>query len=386
MEIAEYNYITQEKYDTLRAGKIRFDDILYCLRGSLGKTAIVDFEGQGAISSSLCILRVGLSVTVKYIYYLLNSHVIKQQQLSFENGSAQPNLSATNVLNYSIPLPPFAEQRRIVSRIESLFAKLDAAKEKITAALDTFAERKAAILHKAFSGELTAKWREENGVELESWKDCTINDIAMIKGGRRLPPNCKLMNVATNHPYIRVTDFYNLSIKTDNIQYIDDKTFDKIKRYIISEKDVYISIAGTIGKVGVIPSFLNNANLTENAAKISIIDEQKCKQQFLLLLLCSDIVQQQIREFTISTSQPKLALFRIEKIKISLPTLPEQKEIVRILDSVSEKEQRAKAAAENALASIDTMKKAILVRAFRGQLGTNDPADENACELLRQVL
>lgn len=118
---SEYNYITQSKYKALRAGKVQKGDILYCLRGSLGKTAIVDFENQGAISSSLCILRIKYGVLLKYLYYLLNSNVVEHQQNSAENGSAQPNLSAASVLNYKLPLPPIPEQQRIVDRIESLF-------------------------------------------------------------------------------------------------------------------------------------------------------------------------------------------------------------------------------------------------------------------------
>jgi len=67
------------------------------------------------------------------------------------------------------PLPPLAEQQRIVDCIESLFEKLDQAKGLIQEALDSFESRKAAILHKAFTGELTKKWREENGVGMDSW-------------------------------------------------------------------------------------------------------------------------------------------------------------------------------------------------------------------------
>ena len=73
-----------------------------------------------------------------------------------------------------------AEQQRIVDRIESLFAKLNQAKELAQNALDTFETRKAAILHKAFTGELTAKWREKNGVEMESWIECELQDVCTV--------------------------------------------------------------------------------------------------------------------------------------------------------------------------------------------------------------
>ena len=119
------NYITEEKYNSLRAGKIQKGDILYCLRGSLGKTGFVITDNKGAISSSLCIFRLNESVIPQYFLYVLNSNAIKVQQKMVDNGTAQPNLSAKDVSNYQIPLPPLAEQYRIVTKIEELFEKLD---------------------------------------------------------------------------------------------------------------------------------------------------------------------------------------------------------------------------------------------------------------------
>ena len=178
---AEFNYISEEKYNALRAGKIQQGDILYCLRGSLGKTAIVHQKFKGAISSSLCILRANESLLKEYLYYLLCSNVIGHQQILAENGSAQPNLSAASVMDYMIPLSPLAEQHRIVDRIESLFAKLDESKQKVKDTLDSFEIRKAAILHKAFIGELTSQWRKDHGVGMESWKKSRFDEVATIK-------------------------------------------------------------------------------------------------------------------------------------------------------------------------------------------------------------
>ena len=152
LEPEYFNYIGESKFESLRAGKIQIDDILYCLRGSLGKCAIIHLDMKGAISSSLCIMRRKYHMNNKYIFYFLNSDIVEKQQSLVENGSAQPNLSAANVGNYIIPLPTLSEQKRIVHRIESLFAKLDEAKEKIQQVLDGAEMRKAAILHKAFNG------------------------------------------------------------------------------------------------------------------------------------------------------------------------------------------------------------------------------------------
>lgn len=380
---AEFNYISEEKYDALRAGKIQQGDILYCLRGSLGKTAIVHQKFKGAISSSLCILRANQSLLKEYLYYLLCSNVIGHQQVLAENGSAQPNLSAASVMDYMIPLSPLAEQHRIVDRIESLFAKLDEAKQKAQDALDSFETRKAAILHKAFTGELTAQWRKEHGVGMESWENLKIGTYAQVKGGKRLPKGHKLVTERTTHPYLRIADFGDGTINDSDLNYITEDTFSQIKNYIINKEDVYISIVGSIGKAGVIPESLNGANLTENAARII---SSRTLPRYLSSFLSSPKAQNDIQNRIRSATLGKLSLLNIKDIETPVPSIEEQTEIVRFLDDLLAKEQQAKENAEKVLEQIDLIKKAILARAFRGELGTNDPSEESAVELLKQVL
>ena len=380
---AEFNYISEEKYDALRAGKIQQGDILYCLRGSLGKTAIVHQKFKGALSSSLCILRANQSLLKEYLYYLLCSNVIGHQQVLAENGSAQPNLSAASVMDYMIPLSPLAEQHRIVDRIESLFAKLDEARQKAQDALDSFETRKAAILHRAFTGELTAQWRKEHGVGMESWENLKIGTYAQVKGGKRLPKGHKLVTERTAHPYLRIADFGDGTINDSDLHYITEDTFSQIKNYIINKEDVYISIVGSIGKAGVIPESLNGANLTENAARII---SSRTLPRYLSSFLSSPKAQNDIQNRIRSATLGKLSLLNIKDIETPVPSIEEQTEIIRILDNLLAKEQQAKEAAEGVLEQIDLIKKAILTRAFRGELGTNDPSEESAVELLKQVL
>lgn len=379
---AEFNYISEEKYDALRAGKIQQGDILYCLRGSLGKTAIVHQKFKGAISSSLCILRANQSLLKEYLYYLLCSNVIGHQQVLAENGSAQPNLSAASVMDYMIPLSPLAEQHRIVDRIESLFAKLDEARQKAQDALDSFETRKAAILHRAFTGELTARWRKEHGVGMESWENLKIGTYAQVKGGKRLPKGHKLVTERTTHPYLRIADFGDGTINDSDLNYITEDTFSQIKNYIINKEDVYISIVGSIGKAGVIPESLNGANLTENAARII---SSRTLPRYLSSFLSSPKAQNDIQNRIRSATLGKLSLLNIKDIETPVPSIEEQTEIVRFLDDLLAKEQQAKEAAEGVLGQIDLIKKAILARAFRGELGTNDPSEESAVELLKQI-
>lgn len=121
----QMNYITEEKYNMLGSGKIRENDLVFCLRGSYGKVAKVEPYNKGAIASSLVIIRVYNEIIRNYIFHLLRSNYAKLQLSLYDNGTAQPNIAAKDVEKYCIPLPPLAEQHRIVAKIEELFTQLD---------------------------------------------------------------------------------------------------------------------------------------------------------------------------------------------------------------------------------------------------------------------
>ncbi len=171
----------------------------------------------------------------------------------------------------------------------------------------------------------------------KGWKSNKLTNICLIKGGKRLPKGETLSDIPTSHPYIRVTDFERHSVNLDNIKYITDEIYNVIKNYTISSDDLYISIAGSTGMIGAIPEKLNGANLTENAAKIVIKDQNIIDKNYLKYYLNSSTIQQQIKELTVGVGVPKLALNRIEGINIVYPnTIAEQREIAQVLDTMSD--------------------------------------------------
>ena len=159
-----------------------------------------------------------------------------------------------------------------------------------------------------------------------------IGHVAKVKGGKRLPKGMSVLDKATEHPYLRVVDFGDHGINRSDIKYIDAQTFDYIKRYTIDSSDIYISIAGTIGRVGIVPKDLSGANLTENAAKITDISED-IDHRYLMYYLRSPIGQGAIRNRTGGTSQPKLALYKIADIDFLYRPLSMQKSIASILST-----------------------------------------------------
>lgn len=130
VDYSDMNYITPQNFALLRSGKVQPGDILYCLRGSLGKFAQVTDNSPGAIASSLVIVRPIVSAVVSYAVQYLKSPLAEGQIKRFDNGTAQPNLGAGDLAKFVVPLPPLAEQSRIVARVKELMRLCDALEAK----------------------------------------------------------------------------------------------------------------------------------------------------------------------------------------------------------------------------------------------------------------
>lgn len=121
---AKFNYISDERYELLRSGFVNSDDILYCIRGSLGKVGMVNID-DGAIASSLIIIRkIIADQNMEFLYYLLCSSINGMFIKNHRNGTAQPNIPGRDLLKMVVPLPPLEEQKRIVDKLEKIFAYL----------------------------------------------------------------------------------------------------------------------------------------------------------------------------------------------------------------------------------------------------------------------
>lgn len=410
---------------------------LICCIGSIGKVAYSEVEScsnqqiNSLVAKENCVYPL-------YNYYLVNSIFFQSQML--ENSSATTisilNKSTTEKLFF--PLPPLNEQKRIVEKLDFLFEKTKRAKEIIEEIKVDIENRKISILDRAFKGTLTSKWRNENKTsdvkellksindeKIKKWEeDCIqaekdgnkkpkkpnikevedmivpvdeqpyklpdswvwvrLNNLCDVKGGKRIPKGEEFSNEKTKNVYLRVTDFDNYSINQSKLKYISDDLAEKLKNYKISTEDLYLSIAGTIGKVGIIPYELDKSFLTENAVKLTNLSNTT-DNKFLLNCLKTNFIQNLISNSITSSGQPKLAIFRIENFFIPLPPLEEQQEIVRVLDEVLENENKVKELLELE-ERIDILEKSILHKAFKGELGTQNSSDESALNLLKSIL
>ncbi len=172
----------------------------------------------------------------------------------------------------------------------------------------------------------------ELGLMPEDWDPVSVGQVACVKGGKRLPAGYSLSERPTPYPYLRVSDMHSGGIDTSNLRYIPECAFPAIRAYRIYQSDLFISVAGTLGIVGVVPPPLDGANLTENADRIT---DLRCDRDYLKYWLMSAPIQTTIAAIRTVGAQPKLALGRIAQFRIALPKdVAEQRAIGKTLGDV----------------------------------------------------
>ncbi len=216
----------------------------------------------------------------------------------------------------------------------------------------------------------------------KGWCWTTLGEICCIKGGKRIPRGMTFAKGKTAHIYIRVTDMKDNTIKLSDLKYIDDYVYEHIKNYTINASDLYLTIAGTIGSVGIVPNEVDGMNLTENAAKLTQIG---CIKEYLLYALLSTIAQEHFISRFHQVAQPKLSIETASKTPIAMPPIGEQirivKEIKRYLAAIKIIEEGQ----TDLETTISQTKSKILDLAIHGKLVPQAPTDEPASKLLKRI-
>lgn len=338
-----------------------------CCIGTIGKCGYFLVEG----TTNQQINTVISKINPLYSYYFFNTNSFVRELISKASATTIAIVNKSKLESCLFPVAPLNEQQRIVNRIESLFTKLDRAKELIENTLAQFEQNKMAILHKAFTGELTVKWRKKNNInEKNFFNKVKLKNVIKLISGRDVSVSlCNDKSIGI--PYI---------LGASNIK--DNKFF--IERWIenpvvVSEKnDILLSVKGTIGKLYLQKE--EKINISRQIMALRVLNDLNTHYLYYFLLReCERL------KFEGNGLIPGISRKDILDLNILLPTLEEQQEIVNILDKLLAKYNKIKNL-EQQLEKIELLKKAILAKAFRGELGTNNPDEESAENLLKEIL
>lgn len=372
-------FIENELYESIKEtyGVPQIEDILISGVGTIGVPYVVsDKKSFYFKDGNIIWLKSNKIFNSLFIFYLYKTPFMYNQIHDMASGTTVDTYTIVNAKKTMVPLPPRAEQERIVARIESLFARLDKAREKVDAVFGRCAARKAALLHKAFSGELTAAWRKARGIGLESWEEKLSGQLfSYVTSGSRGWAKYYSEEGAL---FIRMGNLSHETIELNLSEVQHVKLPDDIEgqRSKLKNNDILISITADVGMVALVRDINFEGYINQHVALARPVSTV-CPE-FLALYLISDAGKKELKARQRGSTKVGLGLDDIKSLHLKMPTLAEQAEIVRILDELLARERRAQEAAERVAARIEQIKRAVLTKAFRGELGTNDPTEPAA--------
>ena len=358
--------------------KLSEGDFVIAARGTIGSIKFISAKEACCTQTTMYMKPYNKEIS-KYLYYAMRAF---SEKIFVATGATIPQLTISSLDDKMIPLAPFEEQKRIVEIIEKQFAKLDEARDLIQKSLDSFADRKSAILHKAFTGELTKKWRESNSRK-ESKQRISIEEVVEINPKNK-KPICDDESEVSFVPMRAVCE-----IKGEVKEILFEK-FKKVKKgftYFEEDDVLFAKITPCMenGKCFVASGLKNGFGFASTEFYVFRCSNKINKKYLWYILRDKSFRNKAAQVMTGAVGQQRVPKPFLEKEKIYLYDMEEQEEIVRILDSIFEKEDKSKELLDM-LDKIDEMKKSILARAFRGELGTSNPTDEPAIELLKRIL
>ena len=339
-----------------------------CCIGTIGKCGYFLVEGTTNQQVNTVISK----INPLYSYYFFNTNSFVRELIFKASATTIAIVNKSKLESCLFPVAPLNEQQRIVNRIESLFVKLDRAKELIENTFAQFEQNKMAILHKAFTGELTVKWRKENNIDLSSWKKCELKEVFKVVKDK--------YNPQTENQIVNYIGLENIETSKGIISKSNSSEVKSIKTKFKKDDVLYGKLRPYLNKHDVV-NFDGICSTDILVFRFNDINTAKYINYYFNLPM---FIQYAV-ENSSGINLPRVSEKTISKYKISLPTIEEQQEIVNILDNLLAKYNKIKNL-EQQLEKIELLKKAILAKAFRGELGTNNPDEESAENLLKEIL
>nr|WP_257228755.1 restriction endonuclease subunit S [Acinetobacter sp. YH16044] len=346
LDKSNFNYISEESYGRLSSGKIQRNDILFCLRGSLGKFAVVRDDEKGALASSLVILRSNEKIHIEYLKHYLASHLCQTEINNYQNGAAQPNLSASDLKKFLIPLPPLEEQRRIASILD----KADDIRQKRQQAIAKLDELLQATFIDMFGDPVS------NPKKLKLKK---LSEVGNISTGNT-PSRADEDNYGDFIEWIKSDNLnHDYDIATQASEYLSEKG--KQKGRVVPPGSILVTcIAGSLSCIGNLAIVDREVTFNQQINSITPNEDIQTEYLYYLLKVSKPIIQ------SFSTNSMKGMISKSTFSQIELPIAPSEQQLkfVDIFNKFFELKNKA----NKKLSELDNLFSALQQKAFNGTL------------------
>jgi type I restriction enzyme S subunit len=396
VDFTKVNHISQGRYDESPEIKLNVGDTLLVKDGAgIGKLGYVaNLPSSATVNSSLLVVRPNDELLVdKYVFYYLKGPQFQQIALERITGSATPHLFQKDIKRLNVLVPPKGEQRRIVSKLEKLLGQMDTCQQRLVKIPMLLKRFRQSILAAACSGRLTADWREENAVVTNEaheelpigWKPvCVGNLIESLKYGTAQKCGYEKRGV----PVLRIPNVVNGTIDHADLKYAELPAKELDQLCLRPGDILLIRSNGSVSLVGKCALVRRTEAGFAYAGYLIRLRPNRTyiEPEFLNLVLGSFDIRLQIELEARSTSGVNnINGEEVRALRLSLPPLAEQQEIVRRVEGLFALADQIEARFEKARAQVEKLTPSLLARAFRGELVPQDPNDEPASVLLERI-
>lgn len=388
LEIDDLIYVNKEFMKNNDLKLVRKDDIIMSSANSrelVGKVSYVrDLVKPMTFGGFVLNIRAKKVLSI-YLFYLLKFQFLTGK---FRGESTQTtniaNINTKTLGNHCFPLPPLEEQKRIVERIENLFAKLDEAKGKLEDSIRICNERRNAILQKAYSGTLTEKWRRDHNIKVNKEKYLFEECIYKMQNGLAKRSG----SVGKEYVVIRLANLSEEGFVTNDLRMILLNEKER-QKYQLNQNDV-VMVRVNGSKDNVARQIFVEKDVEwafcDHIIRIKY-DESKVLPKFMVYYSKSQYYRDYVRDNMVSSAgQNTISRKGMANLIIPNFTLEEQRKIINLLDEFWARENDIQKKYEIVIEQIDMIKKSVLAKAFRGELGTNNSEEENSIKLLEKII
>ncbi|SEH15741.1 type I restriction enzyme, S subunit [Sphingopyxis sp. YR583] len=379
--------IEDDAHEALRRSQLREGDVLFTIAGTLGRVALVrDTDVPANTNQAVAILRPYAQCDSEYLSRYLEAVAQSSVVSTGGRGTGLQNLNLAQVSAIKVAFPPLSEQRRIVTKLNALTARLARARTELDRVTVLADHLRRGILTRAFSGKLTSDWRAEHGRGDAEWPVRALSDIAEVQGGIQVGKKRPKGAVLIDTPYLRVANVQRGWLKLEEVKTLG-VTAEERARLLLSDGDILMNEGGDRDKLGrgwVWRNEVADCIHQNHVFRIRLNDDQ----------FPPEFVSHYANEFgqpyffdqgTQTTNLASISKRRVMALPVPVPDADEATEIVRRIDAAFARADRMEAEAARARALIDRLEAAILAKAFRGELVPQDPDDEPASVLLDRI-